>query len=138
MPVPQSPLTDGAMLSFARLLPVLLLLWTAPIPVGAAAAQDAPYDDRMLRLSEVLGSIHFLRNLCGERSNVWREDMQRLLEAEDPDPDRRARMIASFNHGYRTFSGTYTTCTESAAESIRRYMVEGERLAREMVVRFGN
>lgn len=118
------------------------LLITLPLALSAgtstAQSQGAPYDERLNRLAEVLGSIHFLRNLCGERSGVWREDMQRLLEAENPDAERRARMIASFNHGYRAFSSTYTTCTESATQAITRYMSEGEKLSREIVVRFGN
>jgi uncharacterized protein (TIGR02301 family) len=124
------------MRTVARLAAVAVL--ALPGAMGSAAAQDALYDDRLLRLSEILGSVHFLRNLCGERTDEWRNDMQKLLEAENPEPERRARMIASFNRGYRGFASTYVTCTEAATESIERYMEEGERLAREVVVRFGN
>ncbi len=32
----------------------------------AARAQDArPYDDKLMRLSEILGAVHYLRELCG-------------------------------------------------------------------------
>ncbi|KAG1648813.1 hypothetical protein GQR58_029548 [Nymphon striatum] len=41
----------------------------------------APYDSRLQRLSEVLGSVHYLRNLCGEESNQWRDQMSGLLTA---------------------------------------------------------
>ena len=91
-----------------------------------------------MRLAEVLGSLHFLRNLCGEAGNQWRQQMERLLEAEQPEPDRRAQFIASFNRGYRSFEGTYSSCTASATEAIGRYMQEGERLSRDITTRFGN
>lgn len=91
-----------------------------------------------MRLSEILGSLHFLRNLCGEEGNQWRERMEKLLDAEKPDPARRAKLIASFNRGYRSFEGTYTKCTASAAEAIARYMKEGETLTNEVTGRYGN
>ena len=30
-----------------------------------AAADTKPYDDRLLRLSEIFGAVHYLRELCG-------------------------------------------------------------------------
>lgn len=104
----------------------------------ASHAVEAPYETRLLRLAEVLGSLHYLRNLCGEEGAQWREEMVALLSAENPPPERRAKLVASFNHGYRSFSGVYATCTASAAEAIARYMEEGEALAREIAVRFGD
>lgn len=103
----------------------------------ASRAVEAPYEERLVRLAEVLGSLHFLRNLCGEDGNQWRAEMEALLAAESPPPERRARLVASFNRGYRSF-GAYTSCTPSATEAIRRYMKEGETLAREIATRFGN
>ena len=91
-----------------------------------------------MRLAEVLGSLHFLRNLCGEKGDQWRGLMERLLTAENPDEERRARFVANFNRGYRSFEGTYTSCTASATEAIGRYTVEGETLARELAARYGN
>ncbi|MBX3581403.1 MAG: TIGR02301 family protein [Rhizobiaceae bacterium] len=103
-----------------------------------AAAVDAPYEPGLLRIAEVMGSLHFLRNLCGDKGDQWRQTMERLIAAENPDPERRARFIASFNRGYRTFESTYTTCTASATEAIARYTVEGENLARDLASRYGN
>lgn len=91
-----------------------------------------------MRLAEILGSLHYLRNLCGENGQDWRGRMQALLEAENPDEARRARFVASFNRGYRGFEGTYTACTPSAIEAINRYMREGEALTRDTASRFGN
>ncbi|AZO09025.1 TIGR02301 family protein [Mesorhizobium sp. M3A.F.Ca.ET.080.04.2.1] len=101
-------------------------------------AAEAPFEPGLMRLAEVLGSLHFLRNLCGEKGDQWRVEMEKLLESENPDPERRARFIASFNRGYRSFSGTYTQCTASATEAIARYMKEGETLSRDIASRYGN
>ena len=105
---------------------------------GPARAVDAPFEPGLMRLAEVLGSLHFLRNLCGEKGTQWRDQMEKLLKAENPTPERRARFIASFNRGYRSFDGTYTACTPSATEAIARYMKEGETLSRDIASRFGN
>lgn len=111
----------------------------APLALARpAAAVDAPYEPGLLRIAEVMGSLHFLRNLCGDKGDQWRQTMERLIAAENPDPERRARFIASFNRGYRTFESTYTTCTASATEAIARYTVEGENLARDLASRYGN
>jgi uncharacterized protein (TIGR02301 family) len=101
-------------------------------------AAEAPFERSLVRLAEILGSLHFLRNLCGEPGEKWRGEMEKLLEAENPDPARRAKFVASFNRGYRSFAGTYTNCTSSATEAIRRYMKEGEALTREVAARYGN
>ena len=118
---------------------ILASLLVLPLALSRpAAAVDAPYEAGLLRIAEVMGSLHFLRNLCGDKGNQWRSTMERLLAAENPEPERRARFIASFNRGYRSFEGTYTKCTASATEAIRRYTIEGENLARDLAVRYGN
>jgi len=101
-------------------------------------ALDGPYESGLLRLAEIMGSLHFLRNLCGEPGDAWRAQMETMLATENPDPERRARFIANFNRGYRAFAASYTSCTPSATEAIRRYMEEGERLAHEIALRYGN
>jgi uncharacterized protein (TIGR02301 family) len=115
------------------LMPVIVLAAAMP-----ARAENVPYEKQLLRLSEILGSIHYLRTLCGEKDGGWRQQMETLLETENPEPVRRARMVASFNRGYRTFSSIYKSCTSSATTAIERYMREGELLTKEVVVRYGN
>jgi uncharacterized protein (TIGR02301 family) len=117
-----------------RLVLVLVLLATAP-PVRAA---DSPFEGQLVRIAEILGSLHYLRNLCGETGQEWRARMEQLLEAENPDEARRARFVASFNRGYRGFEASYGACTPSAIEAIERYMKEGEALTRDTAARFGN
>ncbi len=111
------------------------LLLFLPLPAGAV---DAPYQQRLYRLSEVLGSLHYLRNLCGENGNLWREQMEALVAAEDPAPEQRARLIASFNRGYRSNSEIHMNCTKAVASAIERYMKEGETLTLETAATYGN
>ncbi|MCX7304622.1 MAG: TIGR02301 family protein [Hyphomicrobiales bacterium] len=115
-----------------------IALATSLAAARPASAVEAPYESGLMRIAEVMGSLHFLRNLCGDKGNQWRQTMEQLLAAENPEPERRARFIASFNRGYRSFESTYTKCTVSATEAIGRYTVEGENLARDLASRYGN
>lgn len=119
---------------------VAAVLATVPVPGSgqAARAADSPFENDLMRLSEILGALHYLRNLCGESGQDWRGRMEALLEAENPDEARRARLTASFNRGYRGFETTYATCTGSALAAIARYMKEGEALSRDTATRYGN
>lgn len=105
--------------------------------VAALAQTAAPYDAKLGRLAEVLGSIHYLSNLCTEPSNRWRDEMEQLLSAEKPDPVRRARLIAAFNKGYRSFDSVYARCTEQARIAADGYVAEGRTLALELANTYG-
>jgi uncharacterized protein (TIGR02301 family) len=104
----------------------------------AGAEPPAPiYEEKLLRLSEILGSLSFLRDLCGAADGAaWRNEMSSLLLAEKPPPTRRTRLIARFNHGFETFNAVYRTCTPSAELSISRYLTEGEALASDVRGRY--
>jgi uncharacterized protein (TIGR02301 family) len=106
-----------------------------PVP---AIAQDPPYEAKLVRLAEVLGSVHYLRRLCGEKSMIWRQSMEDLVQAENPPPERKAKLIASFNHGYRAFDGVHVRCSESAGSALALYMTEGEALSNDIASRYGN
>ena len=110
------------------------LLFAAAGDTGAAAADSKPYDDRLMRLAEVLGAVHYLRELCeaGE-GQLWRERMRELLQAEGSTALRRARLTRSFNQGYRSYSRTYSTCTPSAKTAIERFLSEGAQLTESLV-----
>lgn len=122
--------------AYLRPIAATAILLFAALPASRAAS-TVPYDAKLMRLAEVLGSIHYLRNICGEKSNEWRDQMEGLLAVENPEPLRRARLIASFNHGYRTFDSVYVTCTAQALEAANRYMAEGLSLTREINTRYG-
>lgn len=104
----------------------------------ASAEQVPQYDAKMLRLAEILGSLHYLRNLCGEKSPQWRDKMEELIKAENPTPTRRARFYAAFNDAYRAFSDNYHDCTKAAVEADQRYIKEGTTLSHELLNRYGN
>lgn len=98
-----------------------------------------PYDRDLQRLSEILGSLHFLRGICGSNEGQkWRDEAQALIDAEAPAGERHEQMIASFNRGYRAFEQSYRTCTPAADFAIRRYLEEGAKIAREITARYAN
>jgi uncharacterized protein (TIGR02301 family) len=108
-------------------------------PAGAAEGSAAPYDRDLQRLAEILGSLHYLRALCGANEGAkWRNEMQALVDAEAPSGERRERMVASFNRGYRGFQQTYRTCTPAADFAIKRYLEEGAKIARDITARYAN
>jgi uncharacterized protein (TIGR02301 family) len=115
---------------------LLVLLGAAP---AAAAEVTAPFEAGLERLAEILGSLHYLRGICGaNEGNKWRTEMQALLDAEAPSGQRRAQFIAHFNRGYRAYLQTYRTCTPAADLAIRRYLEEGSKIAREVTARYSN
>ena len=108
----------------------------APPPVSDAAA---PFDADLQRLAEILGTLHYLRNICGtNEGQKWRGEMQALVDTETPSGDRRTRMIASFNRGYNGFQQTYRTCTPAATVAIKRYLDEGSKISRDLTARYAN
>jgi uncharacterized protein (TIGR02301 family) len=124
------------------LKPVLaVLLIVATCGLGPARAQDAgaPFDGDLQRLAEILGTLHYLRGICGANEGTkWRNEMQALVDAETPSGDRRTRMIAGFNRGYNGFQQTYRTCTPAADVAIRRYLEEGSKISRDLTARYAN
>lgn len=102
--------------------------------------KPAPYDERLERLSEIIGAVHYLRNLCTDKAeDGWRASMQRLIEMEaGNEPKRQEKLTAAFNRGYRSFAAIYTACTDSAVVAEQRYRNEGATLATEITARFGN
>ena len=124
----------------ALLILLLVLGLVLGLPLGPARAVDvAPFDGVLERLAEILGSLHYLRGVCGaNEGNKWRNEMQALIDAETPSGQRRSQMIAHFNRGYRTYQQSYRTCTPAADLAIRRYLEEGSKIAREVTARYSN
>ena len=115
---------------------VLLLAGGAGSPAQEAAV---PYDRDFLRLAEILGSLQHLRTLCGSNEGqLWRDQMQALLDAEIPGGERRNRMVASFNRGFRGFAQAHRKCTPAATVAIQRYLEEGSRIARDITARYAD
>jgi uncharacterized protein (TIGR02301 family) len=102
----------------------------APAQPGIAGDSDAkPYDQQIYQLAELLGAVHYLRELCGaEEGQTWRNQMRELVSAEGTTALRRARLVDSFNKGYRGYSRTYRTCTKPALVAIDRFMEQGANI----------
>lgn len=96
------------------------------------------YDEKMMRLSEILGSLHYLRELCGaNEGQLWRDKMESLIKTEEPTNERRVEMVSRFNRGFRGFRETYRECTDAALEANNRYIFEGTKLSSEIPTRYG-
>ena len=124
-----------------RLLTAILLVAACSAGLGPARAQDAaaPFDGDLQRLAEILGTLHYLRGICGANEGAkWRNEMQALINAETPSGERRTRLIASFNRGYNGFQQTYRSCTPAANVAIKRYIEEGAKISRDLTARYAN
>ena len=125
--------------TFRRLLTIGSILLCLALPARAAEGDPAPYDGDLERLAEILGSLQYLRAVCGaNEGQKWRNEMQALIDAEAPSGDRRRKIVAGFNRGYRGFQQTYRTCTPAAGVAIRRYLAEGAKIARDITARYAN
>lgn len=147
-----------------RLAPVLLAVALALLPLAPVDAQQrapavrppaanaakpqepqppaepppAPYDRDLMRLSEIVGALAFLRELCAAPDAAeWPARMKAILDTEGVTQNRRDRLAGAYNRGYRGYALTYRTCTPSATEATGRYLTEGERLSHGIAGRFG-
>lgn len=110
-----------------------------PSAPGAPEGPPPPYEPQITRLSEVLGALSFLRDLCGAGDgDEWRGKMAALLDADAPSGSRRQKLMASFNRGFHGYELTYRSCTPNAQTAITRYLVEASRLTRDITYRYGN
>jgi uncharacterized protein (TIGR02301 family) len=121
------------------LLLTLALLGTGPAAAQAPAQNRAAYETDLIQLSEILGSLHYLRPLCGgAEQGQWRVEMQALIDAAELSSEKRGLLVTSFNRGYTSYEQTYRTCTPAARLAIRRFLDEGTRLSRDIALRYGN
>jgi len=119
----------------ASALLISLCVASGALGQGAIFGPDTrPYDERLMRLSEILGAIHYLRELCGSTDGqAWRDRMKELMDAEGSTALRRAKLTRSFNNGYRSYSRTYNNCTPSAQTAIARFLAEGAEIAEALI-----
>lgn len=108
---------------------------TAPMSAGAApAGEQRVYDARLMRLAEILGAIHYLRELCsGDDGQTWRNAVDQLVKTEGTTALRRATIAQRFNLGYRSYRRTYRKCTPSANTTIARFFKEAVEISDELI-----
>ncbi len=108
------------------------------VPGPVVEPPPPPYEKEMLRLSEIMGSLAFLRTLCAAQDGAeWRNRMTALIDAEATTPTRKEKFAGAYNRGFRGFATTYRACTPSANAAIERYLAEGRNLSRAIAGRFG-
>ena len=132
--MPHPPFRN-ALLAFA-----VVLAAASPVAAqdtGGSRFAARPYEAKLLRFLEIIGSVQFLRQLCEpSETAIWRESASAIIEAEGQTDARRARLTAAFNRGYRAFAA-YGECNDAAIYAIDRYMREGTVLGRDILVRYG-
>ena len=109
---------------------------TSPAQGGGFADRlnHRPYDDKLMRLAEVLGAVHYLRELCGAgEKQTWRKLMSALVDSEGTTAKRRSMLVQRFNRGYRGYQRTYHSCTRPATLAVARFLKEGQELSRKIV-----
>lgn len=115
---------------------VLLLQAIQPTTKLLASPENRPYDASLLRLSEILGSVHYLRALCGiNDQEIWRKKMQEIISIEGGTVSRKLKLTKSFNKGYNSFQRTYRLCTPSAKVAIDLFLVEGVEISEKLVTK---
>src|SRR3979490_1059031 len=118
-----------------------ILIRTSACILPPARAEDAaaPFDGDLQRLAEILGTLHYLRGICGTNEGPkWRNEMQALIDAETPSGGHRARSMSGFNRGYTGSQQPCRTCTPAASVAIRRYIEEGSKISRDLTARHPN
>lgn len=122
-----------------------ILPWSPGISVAQQSDQEGEqifepppvYEASLLRLAEILGGLYFLRGLCGSGdADMWKADMEAILAAEKPGPQRRSRLIARFNHGFETYNAVHRSCTASSRRAMALYLDEARRTVIDVRLRY--
>jgi uncharacterized protein (TIGR02301 family) len=129
------------------------------LSVAAAAAQQRPrgpaqapplpaqpeppetpllYEPQLLKLTETLGVIAFMSQLCGDAAGEsWRERAAQLIEAEAATSARRERLAGAYNRGFVGHQAAHRACSERSRVVIERKMREAREIAQDLANRFG-
>ena len=124
--------------SFVAALIALTLFTHRNVTSAFAQAQKTPpYENRLLRLSEIMGSLHFLTLLCRPSEGpIWHEKMNEILTVEAKTRLRKAKLTERFNSGFGSFQATYRKCTPSAETAMARYIAEAQTIVRNLTTDF--
>ena len=120
---------------FACMILVLSVLFGTITAASAAPKGDQrAYDSQLMRLSEILGAVHYLRELCqGKDGQRWRDAVNQLIKTEGNPALRRATIARRFNLGYRGYRRTYRKCTPSAKNTITRFFKEAIEVSSSLI-----
>jgi uncharacterized protein (TIGR02301 family) len=106
-------------------------------PPAAPEEAPPPYEPQLLRLSEILGALTYLRDICGDAdASSWRSRMQALLDAETKSNIRKEHLAGAFNRGFHGYELSYRACTPNAQLIIKRFLTEGEKITHDVTNRY--
>ena len=105
-----------------------LLAGALVLSTGPSRAE--PTAEGLVRIAEILGSVHHLRAVCGAREGLlWRDKMIELLDTAPDDAPRREILVSHFNDAYHRSEAEYPHCSPAAAVRADALLEEGRRLA---------
>jgi uncharacterized protein (TIGR02301 family) len=111
---------------------------TEAAPASGADEPPPPYEPELLRLSEILGALTYLRDICGHAdAESWRSRMQALLDSEAKTATRKEHLAGAYNRGFHGYEISYRACTPNAQVIIKRFLAEGEKIAHDVANRYG-
>jgi uncharacterized protein (TIGR02301 family) len=109
----------------------------APAQTPAPADVPPPYEPQLLRLSEIIGALTYLRDLCGDGDgDAFRAKFTSLVETEGSTEARKDALAGAFNRGFRDYELTYRACTPTAREIVARFLDEAGRIAKDVANRY--
>jgi uncharacterized protein (TIGR02301 family) len=110
----------------------------SPSEKPAPEPPPPPYEPQLLRLSEIMGALAYLRDLCGAQdADAFHAKMAALLNTEATTDARKERLAGAYNRGFQGYALTYRACTPAAHVVIARFLDEAARLAKDMASRYG-
>lgn len=113
--------------SFARLFSIIFIIFNADIAYANNYQQiykNDQYEKKMNRLSEVLGALQFLENLCNKKEPYWRNYLEQLIKFQQATVEQKTQRIEFYNYGYQSLKENYTTCTSTALLAEKKYLTE--------------
>lgn len=107
-------------------------------PTTPAAEPPPPYEGQLLRLTEIMGALAYLRGLCGAHdADVYRAKVASLLEVEGRTQARKEMLAGAYNRGFRGYELFYRVCTPAAREAIARFLDETVKISADVANRYG-
>ena len=115
------------------------LTFTLALTPWSGTAQDVqPYEGKLNRLAEILGSLHLIETIClHKHSPDWQLHMNDLLDAEEPSHEHRQALVDYFNEGYESYRLAYHRCTPSAKLARKIYFEEAIEMIDTLINYYG-
>jgi uncharacterized protein (TIGR02301 family) len=98
-------------------IPIAALAVAVSSP-AAAQESNAARDAALASLSQIFGALHHIRRVCDpeREGDIWRNQMKRLIELEQPAADVRDQMVGAFNDGYTSAQRRFDYCDNDAED----------------------